>query len=116
MCDFDFTDTPDRAREYLNTQNRSYMPPEHITESPVTYNMKTECYGVGVILSEIATRVSDTEAKTLPDDCPDEYRKVVNGLMEPDPSSRMNITDAAMALTSLHTRLCAEDDSNGSCR
>ncbi|XP_070551047.1 mixed lineage kinase domain-like protein [Ptychodera flava] len=94
MCDFACTDNPDWAREYLMNQNRSCMPPEHVTELQMTYNMTTECYWVGVILSEIATRKSATEAKTLPDDCPDEYRKVVNGLMESDPCSRMNVRES----------------------
>ncbi|XP_070551863.1 mixed lineage kinase domain-like protein isoform X2 [Ptychodera flava] len=111
VYDFDFTDLPELASEYLKNKNCSYMPPGYLSAPPATYGVETECFGAGEICYEIATGKSPTEGESLPDDCPEEYQRVANGLKHQEPSKRMNIKDAVMVLRNLRRRLYAEGNS-----
>ncbi|XP_070552108.1 mixed lineage kinase domain-like protein [Ptychodera flava] len=103
LYDFTFTDNPDMAKRYLHKKNREYIPPEQLTSERDKYRQETELYGLGIIVWEIATGKPPSEAKPLPADCPEAFKRVTSGLKHNDPSQRMSV------------KALSQKDSDGGC-
>ncbi|XP_070551857.1 mixed lineage kinase domain-like protein isoform X2 [Ptychodera flava] len=98
MYDLAYCGKPEMAARYLKGKNREYMPSDNIVAIEGSYDEKTECFIVGIILMEIVTCKSPSEAIRSQQVYPDPFHKVIRGLQEPDRSKRMAMKDAAREL------------------